>query len=220
MSTIAPNLNTPLAASSSNPGSSASQSSSTRFMDSAPLAILQTVMEGLMDGILIVTTSGQIVEMNLQARQMCRQLPWNAGNDSTPPSLTPPEEIWRVCKALIDSQDLFPSYSITPESEVRAEDGRLYRIRVRWLRFEVEGQQCILVTLEDRQQSLENMAIADSQKYGLTERESEVWRMRLLGHSYQQIASELYIAENTVKKHIKSIFSKRRSVLDDLDNAV
>jgi DNA-binding CsgD family transcriptional regulator len=210
MSVTAPNttLNSTARTFSTSPHSAqCSQSSAPKL--SASLTMLQTVMEGLIDGILIVTAQGHIVQMNQQARRIFRQLNWNAGS--------PPTEVWRVCTALMESNHLFPEDSIVPESEMRGENGVLYRIRVRWLRFEVEDQPCILVTLEDRQQSIENMAIADSHRYGLTERESEVWRLRLHGHPYQTIARELYIAENTVKKHIKSIFSKRRMVLEEME---
>jgi DNA-binding CsgD family transcriptional regulator len=73
----------------------------------------------------------------------------------------------------------------------------------------------VLVTLEDRGQSIENLAIADMKKFELTDREGQVWQLRLAGRSYREIAAELYITDNTVKKHIKSILSKRRAVLDD-----
>ncbi len=42
----------------------------------------------------------------------------------------------------------------------------------------------------------------------LTERELEVLRELGLGHSNLQIAKNLYISENTVKKHVSSILSK------------
>ncbi|MBF2077178.1 MAG: response regulator transcription factor [Synechococcales cyanobacterium T60_A2020_003] len=185
------------------------------------LDFLATVMEGLMDGILIVTTQGKVVQMNVRARDICRQLQGLRGQDQhkVAPINALPAEVWRVCEALIESRDLWDD-AIAPESELRIEGDKVYRVRVHWLRFQVDEQSCILVTLEDRLQALESMAIADAQKYGLTEREAEVWRLRLLGRSYQQIATELYIAENTVKKHIKSIFSKRRSILGDLDPTV
>lgn len=46
-------------------------------------------------------------------------------------------------------------------------------------------------------------------KYGLTPREAEVWILRQQKKSYKQIASELFITVDTVKKHFKSIFAKR-----------
>jgi DNA-binding CsgD family transcriptional regulator len=71
------------------------------------------------------------------------------------------------------------------------------------------------VTLEDLTQVAQQLAIAAMHQYGLTPREAEVWQYRLQGYSYQQMAQELHISENTVKKHIKNILSKRRSVQPD-----
>ena len=45
-------------------------------------------------------------------------------------------------------------------------------------------------------------------KYGLTERESEVLELLNMGQSNMQIASELSISENTVKRHVNNIFKK------------
>ena len=45
-------------------------------------------------------------------------------------------------------------------------------------------------------------------KYGLTDREAEVLEQINLGKGNQQIAAELGISENTVKRHVNSIFKK------------
>lgn len=45
-------------------------------------------------------------------------------------------------------------------------------------------------------------------KYALTERESDVLKLINMGKSNLQIASELSISENTVKRHINNIFKK------------
>jgi DNA-binding CsgD family transcriptional regulator len=42
----------------------------------------------------------------------------------------------------------------------------------------------------------------------LTERESEIASLLLKGRTYKMIANELYLSENTVKTHIKNIYSK------------
>jgi DNA-binding CsgD family transcriptional regulator len=42
----------------------------------------------------------------------------------------------------------------------------------------------------------------------LTERESEIAALLLKGRTYKMIAGELYLSENTVKTHVKNIYSK------------
>lgn len=42
----------------------------------------------------------------------------------------------------------------------------------------------------------------------LTERESEITALLLKGRTYKMIADELYLSENTIKTHIKNIYSK------------
>lgn len=45
-------------------------------------------------------------------------------------------------------------------------------------------------------------------RYGLTEREAEVLELINMGQSNMQIAAELSISENTVKRHVNNIFKK------------
>lgn len=47
-----------------------------------------------------------------------------------------------------------------------------------------------------------------SKKYGLSPREKEVFSLIKEGRSNSEIASDLYISENTVKFHIKNILKK------------
>lgn len=42
----------------------------------------------------------------------------------------------------------------------------------------------------------------------LTEREKEIMVLLLKGRTYKMIADELFLSENTVKTHIKNIYSK------------
>jgi DNA-binding CsgD family transcriptional regulator len=170
--------------------------------------LLQAVIEGFIDGILIVNPKGEILESNSRARELCQL-------SSTHPVL--PSQVMEVCEALIESRKLFPGQHIIPETETVIGHANL-RVRVRWLNQDnlddpFQGFSYLLVTLEDRQQTLQNVAIADTQKYALTAREAEIWEMRLQGQSYQAIASQLYITQNTVKKHVKNILAKRRDEL-------
>jgi DNA-binding CsgD family transcriptional regulator len=163
--------------------------------------LLQAVMEGFVDGILLVNAQGEILESNSRAREIFQ---------SFSSTTQMPEQIWQVCEALVASQNLFPGQPVVPEAEVAIAHFNL-RVRVRWINVTgAPEDSCMLVTLEDRHQTIHNQAIADTQKYELTAREAEIWQMRLEGQSYQAIASQLYITQNTVKKHVKNILAKRR----------
>ncbi|MBD2073049.1 SUMF1/EgtB/PvdO family nonheme iron enzyme [Phormidium sp. FACHB-592] len=69
--------------------------------------------------------------------------------------------------------------------------------------------------------AVKELANLTPQELNLAPRESEVWNLRQAGYTYQQIAAELYITINTVKKHLKNIFVKHSQMLEtevvDLD---
>jgi DNA-binding CsgD family transcriptional regulator len=75
--------------------------------------------------------------------------------------------------------------------------------------LEENAHPYLLVTIEDRNQSTQNLAIADAKKYGLTRRETEIWLLRRANYSYKEIADKLCISINTVKKHLKNIHIKQ-----------
>lgn len=178
-----------------------------------PISLLQAVLEGFIDGILILTEQGECLHANHCARRIWEQL--SSGN--TPASAVP-AEIWHVCESLIESRDLFPNQKMIIESEISKSESVAFRVRVRWLKLEQIKRPCLLVTLEDRYQSIQRMVTTDVHKYGLTPREAEVWLLYRANYSYKEIADELFITLNTVKKHMKNIHAKRKAICNfDLD---
>ncbi len=173
-----------------------------------PPAFLQAIIEGFVDGVLILTEQGDWVHANEYARRICYQL-----SQGTSQVNAVPQPIWNVCQSLIDSQELFPEVKMIIESEVDTENLGVFRIRARWLVLDESVRPYLLVTIEDRRQSNQNIAIADAQKYGLTRREAEVWLLRRANYSYKEIAAKLYITHNTVKKHLKNIYAKQQENL-------
>jgi DNA-binding CsgD family transcriptional regulator len=170
--------------------------------------LLQGVLEAMMDGVLVLTDQGKLIYANQCAHQFFH---WLVKDPS--PSDSVPQPIWHICEALIESRALFPDRPIIIEDEIRTTDVHSIRIRVRWLEFDQVNRFHLLVTLEDRYQSIQNAAIDDARKYGLTERESEVWTLRCANLTYKAIALRLNIAVDTVKKHVKSIHAKRQTFL-------
>jgi DNA-binding CsgD family transcriptional regulator len=167
--------------------------------------IQDMVMEGFIDGILILTEQGKVVYANHCARQLCRQLMQDFSHTGIVP-----QQIWHICQMLTESRSLFSEHFVILEDEI-CTSSTVIRLRVRWIKLSSVDQPCVSVTLEDRSQSLKNAAMAEARKYGLTAREAEVWLLRRCNCTYKAIAAELHIAIDTVKKHIKSINAKREA---------
>ncbi|MBW4486184.1 MAG: LuxR family transcriptional regulator [Trichocoleus desertorum ATA4-8-CV12] len=171
-------------------------------------ALLQEAIECFMDGILLLTPTGDWVHGNYYARQVCGQL-----TQSLAQLQRVPQQIWRVCEVLVKNQQRSSSNSVV-ESEITTPNFNTIRVRASWLSAENSESPFLLVTLEDRHQSMHNKAIAEVQQYRLTPREAEVWLLYQDNYSYKKIATKLYITVNTVKRHMKSIHAKRKGVLE------
>lgn len=165
----------------------------------------EDLLEGLPIGLLILGQQGTLVLSNSCARSICDRLP----KASEPaPSHFPcpnflPQPIRRMCRAVIESRDLFPEQPVIIEDVVPLDAFTTIQIRARWL--ELETDSYLLVMLETEQAA----PISDTQQFQLTEREAEVWQLRQAGYPYKAIATQLQITLNTVKKHIKNIYAKR-----------
>ncbi|WP_199320500.1 LuxR C-terminal-related transcriptional regulator [Leptolyngbya sp. FACHB-261] len=189
----------------------------TRPVDST---LLQGVVEGFIDGILILSEQGEWIRANECARRICHQLAPSQLTQSQliqsrASALNVPKAIWRVCQTLIDSRDLYPNQPVIVEDDIVASRLSTIRVRARWFRSEAIRQPCLLVTLEDRYQTLQNMALAEAHEYSLTPREAEIWLLYRANYKRQEIADKLYITLNTVKKHLKNIQAKRQATLDE-----
>lgn len=199
-----PNHNTP----STGGKESKSHLKSEQLQPESKADLLQAVIESFVDGILILTTERKLLQANECGRRICRQF---IPRESSPDTI--PEEIWRVCESLIESRELFPGEKIVIESELETDRGVQLRIRARWLPVATGEQNFLLVILEDRNQTSQSMALSDAKKLGLTNREAEVWLLRRANLSYKEIAQQLYITINTVKKHLKNIHAKQQEML-------
>ncbi len=184
-------------------------------------SLFEVILETLMDGVMIVNADGEILQANLKATALCDRL---LVEESTPKythrhrTAQLPQAIQSVLDALLESHKLFPGQRILPEFEVYLSDRTPLRIRGQFLDIPRSNSDVpyVLITIENRQESLHSVAIGDAQRFGFTQRETEVWHLRLLGHSYREIATMLFITENTVRKHVKSVLAKRRVELEAL----
>jgi DNA-binding CsgD family transcriptional regulator len=177
------------------------------FIQAPPMDI-HSIIEGFIDGILILTDQGEVICANGCARQICHDL----SQDELGSSLVP-SKVWRICQSVIHHQTLHSNYASMIEDEIEMGTFDTVRVRVQWIDLENTERPCLLIALEDRYQSAQRMAIAERQRYGLTDRESEVWLLRRANCTYKTIAAKLHITVDTVKKHIKSIHAKRQDVI-------
>jgi DNA-binding CsgD family transcriptional regulator len=168
-------------------------------------SLVQEVIEDLIDGVLILAEQRELIYANDSARRILRQL--NQGRIRT--NLVP-REIWHVCQSLIQSRSLFPNQRWSIESRIFTDNSTPLHIRAKWINLEHIENPCILLTIEDRYQAIKNIAVEEAQGYGLTRREKEVWLLHRGQYTYKEIASELCITPNTVKKHMRSIHAKQK----------
>lgn len=171
-------------------------------------SLLQAVLEDFMDGILILTEQGEWLHANDRARRICHQLTQGLAQPDRVP-----QEIWRACQSLMSSLNRGSSGPVMVEDEITTGKLASYRIRAQWLILERLQHPCLLITLEDQLQSAHCAAIAEGQQYKLTPRELDVWLRYRTNYTYKEIAAELYITHNTVKKHMKNIHAKRQAIL-------
>jgi DNA-binding CsgD family transcriptional regulator len=186
----------------------AKQIQGTHSQHSKQSSLLQGIIEGLADGVLVLTTQGEWVYANEHGRRLCHQLSQGtSASDSISQAIVRTCEIWRDCHAS------FSPAKMVVDQEIRVNKSISFRMRVQWLVLEESAQPYLLVTLEDQNQSRKMQAIADAKKYGLTRREAEVWSLHQSRFSYKEIATKLYITPNTVKKHMKNIYAKQQNYL-------
>lgn len=179
-----------------------------RAVANASLSLLSTVLEGFSDGILLLTTQAECLHTNQRGRQLCRRLN---------PEKTLPPEVWFLCERLIEGRDLLPTQNFVISDVITTAEGSSILIRVQWIFLEGRGEACLLVRLEDQTQMARISALLESNQYNLTARETEVWLLRKANYTYEEIAAQLFIAINTVKRHLKSIYAKRKQVLEGLE---
>jgi DNA-binding CsgD family transcriptional regulator len=164
------------------------------------------LVEECIGGVLVFTAQSQLVYASTVARQVMSQL--QPDNFSTSPI---PHEIGHICQSLIQSRHLFPDQNWIIEFDIFTHTATTLHICSRWINLDKIGHPYLLLTIEDRQQAIVNLVLDEANRYGLTPREKDVWLLQYNNYTYKQIAAELGITPNTVKKHMRSIYAKKKS---------
>ncbi len=174
-------------------------------------SILRAALEGLQDGFIVASQSGEIEKINAPAQRICNLL---GAIKSTGDSVLP-VEIWQICQTALQNQSVLSFQKIGLDAEIILPELGTVRIRVQ--NIQLAQTPHLMIVLEDCQQTMRNKALSDAALFGLTERETEVWQLRLRGADYSEISTTLWISANTVKKHMKNILAKQRSHQDECE---
>ena len=176
-------------------------------------SLLQTALDNLVDGLLIVAASGRVLQANAMATRVCHGL---VSSDNSGCQLSQiPKVLWTLCHPIFKNMVSGIETHLGLEIDITDAQHQPIRVRIQPLNLKVQQEDCLMLILEDRQQAHRRRAMADGKRYGLTPREIDVWELRLQNQSYEAIANTLFITENTVKKHVKSVLAKRRVYDDD-----
>ncbi|MBD1917818.1 MULTISPECIES: helix-turn-helix transcriptional regulator [Cyanophyceae] len=178
----------------------------------ANLPLLSAVLEGFVDGILVLTEDGTCIHSNQKGRALCRDLSGGDSSNFLPPSLR------AMCVHLQESREFYPETLLVLTQEFRSCSGHQIRARIQWLELPATTSAYLLISLENQTYAAHASAMLEAVQYNLTPRERAVWVLRRANRTYDEIGRELYITVNTVKRHLKSIYAKRKEVIEAIAN--
>lgn len=177
--------------------------SSSVASENKPPKLNMTLLEECLGSILVFTDQKQLVYVNDSAQKVLKQL-----CQTEAPSAEIPGEIWHIYHSLVQGRHLFPDQNWVIEFDIVTTKASNLHIRSRWITIEATNQLGLLLVIEDRHKDIIKTVMNEADRYGLTPREKEVWLLQRNRYTYKQIAIELGITPNTVKKHMRSIHAK------------
>lgn len=182
--------------------------------------IFETLLEHLFpfSGLVLLDDNGHLLQSSPKARKVCDSLNRDISETQhgcvhKEDEANLPSQIQVLYKALLESQSVFADKRIQLNDDIFLEDSIRIHLNAKWIQLGMEASNHVLITIEDLTETSHQRALSDSYQYHLTPREMEVWELYLQGLTYRQISEKLFIAINTVKKHMKSIYGKRRAEL-------
>ena len=188
------------------------------IQETADLPLLSAVLEGFVDGILVLSEDGHCVHSNQKGQALCLDLSNGPAHGDHRAALAVPKCLKTLCRHLIESRTLYPDTRLVLTEEFTSQSNQQIRARVQWLDLPATSHPYLLVSLENKTSAAQSSALLESSQYSLTPREQAVWVLRRANRTYDEIARELYITVNTVKRHLKSIYAKRKEVADAIAN--
>ena len=176
--------------------------------------MVEEALTKLTSGILIITEGRQLLYANECACRILRQILRERQS-----SEVIPKEISYLCKSIGEVRWQFPGQHWVMKTKICISSSVNFSVTARYMKLDTLGKNCIVLEMKDQCQLLKGVAMEEAKKYGLTERETEIWILQRSNYTYKQIASELFIAPNTVKKHMQNIHLKQKASSEDLSLA-
>lgn len=173
--------------------------------------VVEEALTKLTNGILIITEGKKLLYANDCACRILRQV-----SQARPGSDGIPKEISYLCNAIADVRRQFPGQHWIMKSKICINSSVIFTVTARYMRLDTLGKSCIVLEMKDQYQLIRTIALDEAKQFGLTDRETEIWLLQRANYTYKQIASELFIAPNTVKKHMQNIHLKQKAASDDL----
>jgi DNA-binding CsgD family transcriptional regulator len=156
-------------------------------------------------GVMVVASDLQLIFRNLKAKEICQEFLQETSNL--------PKRILEACELFMTDNELYQSDPFV--LECYPSQGRKFHIQISWmdqsLLEPLPQQAYMLVVIKDCYEDLMVKTRRAQKRYGLTDREAQIWMMLRLDCSYQEIADRFAISLNTVKTHVKNINVKRRN---------
>jgi hypothetical protein len=174
-----------------------------------PLSSIQLpLMEFIKEGILVISEQLSPIYMNSKGREIYQKIINEEQSDL-------PHVLKEIAYYLRKHPE--PSQSII-RKEYSLPNHSIIRIRATPISEPVDSnissrnyeKPWIIFCLEDYDSRLEEDLNIQQEKYGLTQRETEVLQLLLHSNTYKDIALKLYIEINTVRFHVKNIYMKKR----------
>ncbi len=161
----------------------------------------------LTNGILIITEGQQVLYANDCACRILRQISQERNS-----SEAIPKEISYLCNSVADVRRRFPEQHWIMRTKICINSSVTFTVTARHMKLDTLGKRCIVLEMKDQYQLVKGIAMEEAQHYGLTDRETEIWMLQRANYTYKQIADELFIAPNTVKKHMQNIHLKQKGI--------
>jgi len=166
-------------------------------------SFLESFLESFSDGVLILSRDGELLHANNSIYNIIESY---ASLLAQTTLLN--QEISHLYRLIIDSPECYQQFPGFVVSDIRLTRSSILKLKAKQLRVAAYPQPLLWFSIEDQRASLNAQTLVEAEKYGLSDRESEVWRLRKAHCTYSEIAALLFISINTVKKHLRNITSK------------